>query len=369
MAEQEIEGGAGRVKVETTEDGKTRVSQEFVSTADALEFADQAARKRRSELGLMDKVIAWDEWFSPKARRVGETVLKITAVMGLLILCVVVAMNSGEAAILLLPDAPFPDWIMYAFGALTVPIGLYAADQFIGIIRDDVDDERQKPRKFAFLAMVILAIGFDSIGVVTARVAYSTGSIEDMENARIKAKTLKGQIEKGQRELRLLQPPLESSEAIARQVDGLLREPTRTGKPVQTVGELKDLCAEREPKPRYCFPYQQKFSYIDMRMGDQATAEFLEQRGPELEANIAQWQTELDALETSGAGVVDEFFARGADDAEVAEHTRAIRFWRTIFISLGQVALLAILAIMFLDDRHDRLEARRRKKREKGSLT
>ena len=82
MAEHEIEGGAGKVKVETTEGGKTRVSQEFDSTVDALEFADQAARKRRSELGLMDKVIAWDEWFSPKARRVGETVLKITAAMG-----------------------------------------------------------------------------------------------------------------------------------------------------------------------------------------------------------------------------------------------------------------------------------------------
>ena len=156
---------------------------------------------------------------------------------------------------------------------------------------------------------------------------------------------------------------------MRRQVEGLLREPTRTGKPVHSVGELKDFCENLTPKPRYCFDYQQKFSYIDMRMADHATAKFLEQRGPQLEANILQWQTELDALETSGAGVVDEFFARGADDAEVAEHTRAIRFWRTIFISLGQVALLAILAIMFLDDRHDRLEARRRKKREKGSLT
>lgn len=362
---QKISGAGGTVGVSSTENGKVLVQAEFDSHADALEAADAVARNQRKRLGWLDKIISVDEHFSPKVRRFGETLFKFMAFAGLIVLGLLVGMNSGEAALILLPDAPFPDALLYTFGFVTVPIGLYSLDQYVAMRRDGIKDDDQKPRLTAFLAIAVIALSFDLIGVITSRVAFTTGAMDRITNNRIASDTLKKSIKKGQLDLVMMDTPDMPSAAYAAKLNSLRSASTRTGKPVQTLGELKDLCDADSRS--YCFEYRGKFAAMDMISAEFESAKSVEERGPRLREDLINWQIELDALETSGASNVDEFFAKGETAEARANSVSKIRFWRTIVLSVFQVALLAILALMLLDDRHLRLERRRKKRLDEGS--
>lgn len=362
-----VQGNEADVRIKQ-DGGKVKVETEFDSFADAQAAADDLANKKRAGLKGLDKVINFDRHISPKTRETGEIFLRLVGVIALVVLGFVVASNAGDAAILLLPSSPIPDWLLWLFGALTVPAGIWAAHELIKTIRDDIPDEEQKVRKFGLIAIVALCLTMDLVGVVTSRVAYSTGSMEEMEQARADAQAIRAKLKKAEMELVLLETPAIPSLALKAKMDAMKGEPTRTGKPVASVGELYLVCQgyKLTERPNYCHEYQARFSKIHYVESEYQGALALERAKPRLEGEIADYKAELAQLNTTGAGLVDEFFVSEKDPALRAAQVRAIRFWRTIGISIAQVALLAIIALLLLDDQHDRMVKRQKAKLEGG---
>ena len=81
-----------------------------------------------------------------------------------------------------------------------------------------------------------------------------------------------------------------------------------------------------------------------------------------METEIQALQVELSSLKLTDANVVDEFFSDGETPEEIERDAKQVRFWRTVGISIGQVLILSVIVLLLLDDRHDRIAARRAKK-------
>lgn len=354
----------GEVKITRDEDGKVVVTAKMDSHADASAFAREMARKRRATLTGIDKMIALDQDLSPKVREASVTLVRVLGVAFATILGAVIAITSGHAAVYIFPDAPMPDWLLYALGALTVVGGVWAADEYMKVKRDGVDDNDQRFRLNVFAAIALACLAFDILGVVTTRVASSSGSLVELQDTRAKAQTLRTQIKLAEQELIFLQPPAIPSDAYTTKIDAAMTEPTRTGKPVQTVGELMKICDEFVKD--YCHEYQGKFSQIKYLQSEKIAAIAAEKKGPELRQTIRDLQAELDGLTLTNPNVVDEFFAQGESPQEIEANTKKVRFWRTIAISLGQVLIFAIIVLILLDDRHDRIARRRQLKQAKS---
>lgn len=350
-------GAGSTAKVSSTDDGKAKVEIEVDSYSDALAAADHLTRTRTRSLSGLDKVNAIDAHVSPRLRQTGEITFKAIAIAFGIVLAAVVGLLSGDAAKLIFPDAPMPMWLLWLFGFLTVPAGIWAADELMKFLKDEIDNSEQRIRIAGFSLIVVCVLLFDSLGVLTARVAHTSGAMTEIDRNAIEASTLEAQIQRAQAQILMAEVPSTSSEVLSRRVEAEMQAPTRTGRPVGTVGELLDLCAEAPAS--YCQPYQNRFSRIAYLQSEYQAALDAEQVIPQLEANILQWQSELDALEVNGAGDIDKMFCRDSAQANCVQSTR---FWRTAAISIGQVIILAIVWLLILEDRHKQLRIRQNEK-------
>ena len=357
-------GIGGSSEVSRNEDGSFAVTVQVDDLHTANEIADGVRYQQRQSKRGFSKILAWDADVSPKIRATGEFIFRAMAFVGLILIGLLVAMNSGDAAILLFPNAPVPNWLLFAFGAATVPVGIWGADEIIKMIRDDIPNERQRARFFGFGFIVAAALIFDTVGVISSRIAYGDGTFDTLKALQADRQELVVQRRAATFELATLERPMVSSETLEQRVIAAEQIPTRTGRPVATVGELKEICAA-EPQD-YCRPYGQRFANIEFLKAEVSAARSAEERIPALEAQVAEFDARIVEIDEQladrggdGADItaVDEAGARmfGSDEAEF----RAIR---TTVISLIQVMLLAVLALLLLDDRHDQIEARRRRR-------
>ena len=349
-----------RVDVRKDEDGKIVVATKVDSHADAMALQQELASRRRRELRGLSRFIALDQDMSPQIRETMVAVVRMLGVAFALVLGSVVAITSGHAAVYIFPDAPMPGWLLWCLGAMTVVGGIWAADEFIKIKRDGLDDGEQRFRLMTFGAIALMCVAFDIIGVVTTRVASANGSMIEVKDSQTKAAFIRAQIKTKQNELFMLEPPAIPSAAYELKIASALSEPTRTGRPVQTIGELMDIC-DRVVKD-YCHEYQNNFARIKFLQAEQLVAENAEKRGPEIEQEVKALQTELASLTLTDANAVDEFFSDGETPEEIERDAKQVRIWRTLAISIGQVLLLAVVVLLLLDDRHDRIAARRARK-------
>lgn len=355
--EHNLSGAGATAKVSSTEDGKTKVEVEVDSYADALSVADSLTRQRQRSLVGLDKVNAMDAHISPRLRQTGEITFRAVGIAFGLILGVVVAISSGDAAQLIFPDAPMYPWVLWLFGALTVPGGIWAADELMKLLKDETDNKEQRVRITAFALVVIAILAFDSLGVLTARITHTSGAATEIRRNAITAETLEGNIQRAQTRIKFAEVPSVSSDVLFSRVEAELEAPTRTGRPVGTVGELMEMCAVNNQE--YCFPYQNRFARIKYMQSEYQAARDAEQVIPTLQDQIETWQKELAALEVNGDGDVDKMFCRDSADENCEVDSR---FQRTAFISVGQVFILAIIWLLILEDRHKQIALRRKAK-------
>lgn len=355
--EHNLTGTTSTAKVSAGDDGKVKVEAQFESRQDALAAADELTRSRTRQLHGLDKLNALDEYVSPRLRQTGEVFFRTIAVAFGAVLGLVVALSSGDAARLIFPDAPMPSGLLWLFGALTVPGGIWAADELLKTLKDDVDNKAQRVRISAFAAVVASVLLFDSLGVLTARVAHTSGAIVQIDRARGEARTLERRIQQANMQLAMMELPSVPSTTLVSRIAAEIAAPTRTGRPVQTVGELMMIC-EVEPA-NYCLSYRNQFARIKYLQGEYDAAKAAESAIPALEEDIGAWQMQLAEMKTVGADEVDQMFCSSSDDENCA---RSTRFWRTAVISIGQVILLAIIWLLILEDRHTQLAKRRQTK-------
>lgn len=345
------------VEVKRDSDGKIVVATKVDSHADAMALQQELSSRRRRELTGLSRFLAFDQDISPKFRETMVAVVRLLGIAFALVLGAVVAITSGHAAIYIFPDAPMPDWLLFTLGAMTVVGGIWAADEFIKIKRDDIDDNEQRFRLMTYGAIVFLCIAFDIVGVATTRIASASGSLVEMKDNQEKASFIRTQIKIRQNEMVMLEPPAIPSTAYEYRIASAMSEPTRTGRPVQTVGELMQICDNVVRD--YCLEYQNAFARIKFLQGERVAALNTEQRGPQIEDEIRALQVEIAGLELTSANVVDEFFSSGETPEEIERDAKRTRLWRIVLISIGQVLLLSVVVLLLLDDRHDRIAARR----------
>ena len=128
------------VKTTRDENCKIVVTTTVDSHADAMALQQELASRRRRDLKGLDKIIALDADMSPKVRETMVTIVRLLGIAFAVVLGSVVAITSGHAAVYIFPDAPMPNWLLFALGAMTVVGGIWAADEFIKIKRDGIDD-------------------------------------------------------------------------------------------------------------------------------------------------------------------------------------------------------------------------------------
>jgi len=361
MSDEFTTQGADTVaKVSATDDGKTKVEIEVDSYADALAAADHLTRARQGGLSGLDRVNAMDAHISPRLRQTGEITFKAIGIAFGVVLGLVVALSSGDAAMLIFPDAPMPMFLLWAFGALTVPGGIWAADELMKLLKDDVKDQEQRVRITAFSAVVVCVLLFDSLGVLTARIAHTSGAMTLISRNSGEAATLEANIARARTQIAMAEVPTVSSAVLASRVEAEKMAPTRTGRPVNTVGELMALC--KESSESYCLPYQNRFARIAYLQSELQSAIDAENVVPELQRNIAVWEGKLRNLQTSGEGDIDKLFCRNSDAN--ADCMKDSRFFRTAIISIGQVIILAIVWLLILEDRHKQILVRKKGKLE-----